>query len=193
MRANMMFRRRIYAQGFTIAAMVGGSYYWKADRLKRKEFEMTVKERQAAERKDKWLRELEARDAEERAFQERMKRVEMGRERREREMMVERSDGDGGEGGEDGPDVAAAAAAAASDEAQNIPIIDAAGSNDTGIKRVVARSRLAGVSGASQRTPDRDVQSINIADAVKQKARDKTKQAKNKLTEVVEDLKGPKE
>ncbi|OAF58945.1 Respiratory supercomplex factor 1, mitochondrial [Pseudogymnoascus destructans] len=38
-RTNRMFRARIYAQGFTIVAMVAGSMYWKSDRQKRKEFD----------------------------------------------------------------------------------------------------------------------------------------------------------
>ncbi|MCJ1242030.1 Respiratory supercomplex factor 1, mitochondrial [Varicellaria rhodocarpa] len=61
---NRMFRFRIYAQGFTIVAMVLGSMYWKTDRQKRKEFEGAVKERKAKEKNEAWIRELEARDLE---------------------------------------------------------------------------------------------------------------------------------
>lgn len=44
-----MFRARIYAQGFTIAAMVAGSYYWQKERDDRKAFETTLAERKAKE------------------------------------------------------------------------------------------------------------------------------------------------
>ena len=59
-----MFRARIYAQGFTIVAMVAGSIYWKSDRQKRKEVEGLVAERKAREKNEAWIRELEARDVE---------------------------------------------------------------------------------------------------------------------------------
>jgi hypothetical protein len=60
-----MFRARIYAQGFTLVAMVVGSMYWKTDRQKRKEFDAVVAERKAKEKNEAWIRELEARDREE--------------------------------------------------------------------------------------------------------------------------------
>ena len=59
-----MFRRRIYAQAFTLAAMVAGSMYYQTDRQKRKEFEGAVAERKAKEKSEAWIRELEARDLE---------------------------------------------------------------------------------------------------------------------------------
>ena len=62
--ANRMFRRRIYAQGFTIVAMVAGSMYWQTDRQKRKEFDLVIAERKAKEKNEAWIRELEARDQE---------------------------------------------------------------------------------------------------------------------------------
>ena len=64
-RTNRMFRRRIYAQGFTILAMVGGSAYWETDRAKRKQYEGLVDEKKKKEKHEAWLRELEARDEEE--------------------------------------------------------------------------------------------------------------------------------
>jgi len=93
-RANIMFRRRIYAQFFTIAAIVAGSAYWSKDREKRKELERVENERKAAERKEKWLAELDARDAEDREMRERVKdrrRDRLGGER-ERHMEVVRID-----------------------------------------------------------------------------------------------------
>lgn len=64
-RTNRMFRRRIYAQGFTILAMVAGSAYWENDRSKRKQFDELSEEKRRKEKKEAWLRELEIRDQEE--------------------------------------------------------------------------------------------------------------------------------
>lgn len=60
-----MFRRRIYAQGFTILAMLGGSFYWESDRARRRQFDQLSEEKRKQERREAWLRELEARDKEE--------------------------------------------------------------------------------------------------------------------------------
>lgn len=65
---NRMFRARIYAQAFTLAAVVAGSMYYKQDREKRKEFEGVVAERKAKEKSEAWIRELEVRDEEDRAL-----------------------------------------------------------------------------------------------------------------------------
>lgn len=67
---NRMFRARIYAQGFTLAAIVAGSLFYQDERLKRKKYEKVVEEKNALEKREKWLRELEARDAEDRAWRE---------------------------------------------------------------------------------------------------------------------------
>ena len=67
-----MFRYRLYAQSFTIVAMLGGSYYYKADRLKRNEFVKLKKQREAQEKKDAWIKELEARDAEDKEWRTKM-------------------------------------------------------------------------------------------------------------------------
>ncbi|RFU32567.1 hypothetical protein B7463_g3785, partial [Scytalidium lignicola] len=63
-----MFRARIYAQGFTLLAMVAGSMYWKKDREKRKEFEAVIEGKKAQTKNEAWIRELEARDKEEKDF-----------------------------------------------------------------------------------------------------------------------------
>jgi len=65
-----MFRRRIYAQFFTIAVIVAGSAYWSQDRNRRAEFDKVEKERLAVERRERWLAELEARDREDRELRE---------------------------------------------------------------------------------------------------------------------------
>jgi hypothetical protein len=64
--ANKMFRRRIYAQGFTILAIVFGSSYLNKDKEERKKAIEEGKERTRKERREKWLAELDFRDQEER-------------------------------------------------------------------------------------------------------------------------------
>lgn len=81
---NRMFRRRIYAQGFTIVAMAAGSMYWQEDREKRKEFDALQQQKKAQEKRDAWLRELEARDEEEKAMKAR-------REKRRQQMAADRA------------------------------------------------------------------------------------------------------
>lgn len=71
MEMNRMFRARIYAQFFTLFAVVAGGMYYKTDRKQRREFEKKVEERKAQEKKDAWLRELEAREKEDKGWRER--------------------------------------------------------------------------------------------------------------------------
>lgn len=68
---NRMFRARIYAQFFTLVAVVAGGMYYKTDRKQRREFEKKVEERKAQEKRDAWLRELEAREREDKGWRER--------------------------------------------------------------------------------------------------------------------------
>ncbi|EDN98250.1 hypothetical protein SS1G_13108 [Sclerotinia sclerotiorum 1980 UF-70] len=77
-RTQRMFRARIYAQGFTLLAMVAGSMYWDSDRKKRKEFEGVLAEQKAKEKNEAWIKELEARDEEEKE----MRRMRDERRRR---------------------------------------------------------------------------------------------------------------
>jgi len=86
-RTNIMFRRRIYAQAFTVIAMVGGSLYLAKDRERRKEWEKSDKEKRDAEKRVKWLAELEAREEEDKATK--AKAVRLLRRRREREEALE--------------------------------------------------------------------------------------------------------
>ncbi|KAG6004609.1 Respiratory supercomplex factor 1, mitochondrial [Claviceps maximensis] len=62
--ANKMFRARVAAQGFTVIAMVAGSMYYSQDRQKTKELRKLKEERDAEEKRQRWIRELEARDEE---------------------------------------------------------------------------------------------------------------------------------
>lgn len=78
-KTNRMFRRRIYAQGFTILAMVGGSAYWESDRAKRKQYEGLLDDKKRQEKRDAWIKELEARDAEEEELRRMRDRMIRGR------------------------------------------------------------------------------------------------------------------
>ncbi|KAF2132177.1 altered inheritance of mitochondria protein 31, mitochondrial [Dothidotthia symphoricarpi CBS 119687] len=69
---NMYFRRRLYAQAFTIAVLVAGNLYWKKDRMKRKDYEKMVAEKDRMDKRGRWLKELEMRDEEDKAWKDRM-------------------------------------------------------------------------------------------------------------------------
>jgi pyruvate/2-oxoacid:ferredoxin oxidoreductase beta subunit len=71
---NKMFRARIYAQGFTLIALVAGSVFYQDERMRRRKFEDRLEEKKAAEKREKWLNELEARDREDREWRERIER-----------------------------------------------------------------------------------------------------------------------
>lgn len=95
--ANKMFRRRIYAQGFTIVAIVLGSSYFSKDKEQRKREKEEEKERIGRERREKWLEELDFRDQEEKEQRREME----GRRRRARETVLgggKDADGKGGVG-----------------------------------------------------------------------------------------------
>ncbi|KAH6609409.1 mitochondrial hypoxia responsive domain-containing [Trichoderma cornu-damae] len=66
--ANRMFRARVAAQGFTVIAMVAGSMYYNKDREKSKELRRLKEERDAEEKRQRWIRELEVRDEEDKAI-----------------------------------------------------------------------------------------------------------------------------
>ena len=71
--------------------MVGGSFYYNADRLKRKEYTDLVNQRKKQEKKDAWIRELEARDLEDKDWREKMGRVrDFQREEMEKEAVEEK-------------------------------------------------------------------------------------------------------
>lgn len=73
---NKMFRARIYAQFFTLVAVVAGGMFYKTERQQRKEFEQAVEARKSQEKRDAWLRELEIRDKEDRDWRERHAAIE---------------------------------------------------------------------------------------------------------------------
>jgi len=80
-----MFRFRILAQGFTLLCLVGGSVYYAEDRQKRKMMEGAVAEKKVQEKKEAWIKELEARDAEDKRERERVRLI--------RETRAARRDG----------------------------------------------------------------------------------------------------
>ncbi|KAI5844544.1 hypoxia induced protein conserved region-domain-containing protein [Morchella snyderi] len=63
---NKWFRARIYAQGFTVAAMIAGSVYYKKERADERVVEAAVAEKKGEEKRQAWIRELEVRDREDR-------------------------------------------------------------------------------------------------------------------------------
>lgn len=103
-----MFRARIWAQTFTVTAMVAGGAYYGKDREKRAELVKLEARQRAEERHARWLHELEIRDQEERDLQEAMrKRKERVEARRAAGVEKDKTTGPQGE---------AAASAAAADE-----------------------------------------------------------------------------
>lgn len=83
-----MFRRRIYAQFFTIAAMVGGSVYWESDRQKRREYEGLLEEKKKKEKHEAWIRELEIREEEEQELRKLRDKIVKG-QAAERQRLTE--------------------------------------------------------------------------------------------------------
>ena len=68
--------------------MVGGSFFYKADRMKKKEHQKLVDERKAQEKREKWIKELEARDAEDRAWREKLGKVQKLQREEEEDMKL---------------------------------------------------------------------------------------------------------
>ncbi|KAL0637569.1 Respiratory supercomplex factor 1, mitochondrial [Maublancomyces gigas] len=90
-RTNRMFRARIYAQGFTLAAMLGGSVYYKKQRDEEKEVDVKKAAVKAKEKQSAWIRELEIRDKEDKERQRSNKRYA---ERRREARAAEKEAGD---------------------------------------------------------------------------------------------------
>jgi hypothetical protein len=88
-KTNRMFRRRIYAQGFTILAMFGGSIYWEADRQKRKEFTGLLAEKKKKEKHEAWIKELEIRDQEENELRKMKEKIQKGQQAERSRIVAE--------------------------------------------------------------------------------------------------------
>ena len=59
--------------------MVAGSWYYKADRTRRKEFDGLVAEKKAKEKNEAWIRELEARDQDDKEWRAKMNAAASGK------------------------------------------------------------------------------------------------------------------
>ncbi|KXX74291.1 Respiratory supercomplex factor 1, mitochondrial [Madurella mycetomatis] len=73
-KVQRMFRARVAAQAFTVVAMVAGGAYYAEDRNKTRERHKQEQQKRAEEHHQKWIRELEARDAEEKEFLEKLEK-----------------------------------------------------------------------------------------------------------------------
>jgi len=87
-----MFRARVAAQAFTVIAMAAGGIYYQADRNKNKELWKLKEQEDAEEKRQKWIKELEVRDAEDKALKERLDK----RRKRAAERTGAASDSEGG-------------------------------------------------------------------------------------------------
>ena len=98
-----MFRARVLAQGFTVVAMVAGGMYYGKDREKTKELRKLKEQRDAEEKRQKWIRELEARDNEDKAMRARLQQMVAAVAAAAQSTVVaaepELGDGGGGGGG----------------------------------------------------------------------------------------------
>lgn len=89
-KTNRFFRYRLYAQGFTFVAMLGGTLYYKSDRLKKKEYTKMKDKQKEQEKREAWIRELEIRDKEDQEWREKLGRVkDLQREEEERLAVLE--------------------------------------------------------------------------------------------------------
>ncbi|KAK4187820.1 hypoxia induced protein conserved region-domain-containing protein [Podospora australis] len=88
-KVQRMFRARVAAQAFTVAAMVAGGWYYQEDRHKKKELWKLQQQQEAEEKRQKWIKELEARDAEDKALKEMLEK--------RRKRAAERAGGTGSE------------------------------------------------------------------------------------------------
>lgn len=91
-----MFRARVAAQGFTVLAMVAGSMYYSKDREKTKELRKLNDERDAEVKRQKWIRELEVRDEEEKSFKARLQQRSEEIAQAERDAQLAENAGTGG-------------------------------------------------------------------------------------------------
>ena len=55
--------------------MLAGSFYYNSDRILRKEYNKVVQERKAQEKRNAWIKELEARDLEEKEWRGKVAKV----------------------------------------------------------------------------------------------------------------------
>lgn len=73
--ANRMFRYRIYCQGLTLIALLGGAFYYNSDKILFKEYEKLKVAKKKKEQNEAWIKELEARDQEDQEAKAKMERL----------------------------------------------------------------------------------------------------------------------
>jgi hypothetical protein len=132
-RVQRMFRARVAAQAFTVVAMVAGGYYFADERHRAREHWKREKEREAEEKRLKWIRELEVRDEEDKAVKEVMKKRRQRKDEHRAAKMA-----DGGDGTE-------ADAAQARDKGRGEPAADEHKEDGTSVFAAV--TKLLGGSG----------------------------------------------
>ncbi|KAI9762826.1 MAG: Respiratory supercomplex factor 1, mitochondrial [Chaenotheca gracillima] len=96
-RVNRMFRARIYAQFFTLVAVCAGAAYYRKDRQLRKEYEGLVAGKKAEERRAAWIKELEARDEEEKAMSSRKEAMKLAIMKEREDAQNQQSSSEGAE------------------------------------------------------------------------------------------------
>ncbi|TPX15324.1 uncharacterized protein E0L32_004601 [Thyridium curvatum] len=69
-----MFRARVLAQSFTVVAMVAGGVYFGQERRQERDAWKVQQRQKEEDQKARWIRELEARDEEEKALIDRLER-----------------------------------------------------------------------------------------------------------------------
>ena len=130
-----MFRARVAAQGFTVAAMMAGGLYFSAQRHREKELYKVQQQLDEEEKRQRWIRELEARDEEDRALRERLER--------RRKRAAERAEGQ--------PPSSSSFSSSAAGDGEKRPL-DAEQKEGSGV--LGSLGGFIGGSGASKSSPD---------------------------------------
>ncbi|KAI4244372.1 MAG: hypothetical protein LQ352_006843 [Teloschistes flavicans] len=96
--AQKMFRMRLYAQFFTVTAMCAGGIYYNRDRILSKEYKEIQEKKKLQEKNNLWIKELEARDLEEKEWRKKTEKVRerMKAETEERRQKLEKKRVEGG-------------------------------------------------------------------------------------------------
>ncbi|KAK1753450.1 hypoxia induced protein conserved region-domain-containing protein [Echria macrotheca] len=113
-----MFRARVAAQAFTVIAIVAGGAYYSKDRQKQRELWKIQQQQEAEEKRQKWIRELEIRDEEDKALKEKLEK----RKKRAAERTA----------GSTSPDGVAAQARAALEASKVVESSEATGGDKSG-------------------------------------------------------------
>ena len=69
--------------------MIGGAIYYNADRFKRQQYQKMMKKQKEQEKKDKWIRELEAREIEDKEWRARLSKARSAEKEAEEIRLVQ--------------------------------------------------------------------------------------------------------